>query len=559
MALEVTNPYERIWKPHAKQAEFIQLPHTFFEGFFGGAAGPGKTDALMMIPIVWGWFRHPHFKGLILRRTFQDLEKELISRTHEYYPLSGGRYNEQKRRWKWPSGAMIQFGHCENEKDKKNYDSAEYNYIAFDELTHFTESQYTYIAFTRARSSDPDLPSIVRSASNPGGIGHSWVRKRFIESCKEGRQVLKETVTDITGREVVNKRIFIPAYATDNPTLLENDPNYLARMEMLPEAERRAKVYGDWWLFQGQVFTEFRNERLIGEPENASHVIPPFSIPEWYPRIFHLDWGTEAASAGYWGAITPDKRIIIYREYYEKGKKVSDWGNDFKELSYGEDVRRVGLCHSAFADRGGEFSLAQQFAHYSGITPESSGRDRIGGRYLLHDFLRWRPLEKSPLSKGTFDTDIYEKVFRLEGETRANQYKKQFEVPEVEKNLPRLLIFESCPELIRTIPLCIYDEKNTDDVAQFVGDDPYDSLRGLLRLADRYINEAKDEADKREVVNGILQQLTDSGDQTMFYNRMRYLEAGQHQNYGVRRHGSTRSTGMSGVRNKRTSFTTRAR
>jgi hypothetical protein len=529
---------QKVWSPHLRQKEFLELPDSIFEGFFGGAAGPGKTETLMMFPIVRGWFRHPHFKGIILRRTFPDLEKEIVGRSHEYYPLTGGKYNEQKRRWRWPSGATLQFGHAEHEKDIRNYDSAEYNYIAFDELTHFTEFQYTYLAFTRARSSDSDLPAVVRSASNPGNIGHGWVRKRFIEPAREGRKILVETVKDITGAIKENKRIFIPASATDNPTLLKNDPGYLARMEMLPEAEKRAKVYGDWWLFSGQVFTEFRNEKLPNEPDNALHVIKPFRIPEWYPRIFHLDWGTSSAACGYWGAVTPDARVIVYREYYQKGRKVSDWANDFRELSAGESIRRVGLCHSAFANRGEEHTLAEQFAHFSGVEPYSSGRDRIGGKYLIHEFLRWKPLERSALSRETYDQDLADRLFRFYGESKYKDYLNMFKPPEMELNLPRLQIFETCPELIKTVPLCVRDEKNVEDVAEFEGDDPYDSLRGLLKMVDQFTSSSREEQERLVRFDGALNKLAQTGDQTAFYRHMEYLERGTSESFGVRRHSS---------------------
>jgi len=531
----------KIWKPHRRQEEFLQIPHSIFEAFFGGAAGPGKTEALMMLPIAYGFYKHPNFKGILLRRTHTDLEKEIILRSQEYYPLTGGKYNEQKKRWRWPSGAVMQFGYAQYEKDIRNYDSAEYNYIAFDELTHFTEFQYMYLAFSRGRSSDPDLPSIVRSASNPGNIGHGWVRKRFIEPAKEGRKILEEEVTDITGRKTINKRIFIPASATDNPTLLKNDPGYLARMEMLPEAERRSKIYGDWWLFSGQVFDEFRTEHIPNEPDNAIHIIDlkPQDIPVWYPRVFHLDWGTSAAAAGYWGAITPDARCIVYREYNEKGKKVADWANDFVELSHGENIQQVGLCHSAFQDHGHEYTLAQQFAQHSGHVPGSSGRDRIGGKLLLHEFLRWKPLTRSPLSKDQFDIAIADRLFRIYGKERYDHYCKMFLPPEPEKNLPRLLICKDvAPKLVNTIPLCVYDDTNPEDVAEFSGDDPYDSIRGLIRMVDRYASESSVKAAELARTATILTDLDRTKDQTTFYRRMEVLEQSQNAGFGVRRHSA---------------------
>lgn len=532
---------QKIWKPHPKQAEFIQLPFTIFEGFFGGSAGPGKTDTLMMMPILYGWYKKPGFKGIILRRTFPDLEAEIIKRTHEYYPLTGGVYNEQKKTWKWPWGSYIQFGHAEHEKDIRKYDSAEYNYIAFDELTHFTEFQYLYLTLTRCRSSDPDLPAIVRSASNPGNIGHGWVRKRFIEPFKEGNRILEETVKDVTGREVVNKRIFIPAFATDNPTLLKNDPNYLARMEMLPEAEKRAKIYGDWWTFSGQVFNEFRSENFPGEPVNALHVIKPFSIPEWWPKFAHADWGHTAATAIYWGAVSPDARLYVYREYFQKEKKIAEWANDFKLVSTGESIRRVGLCHSAFANRGEEYTLAQQFANYSGYSPYSSGRDRVGGKMYLHDFLRWKPLDIPTLSDKEYDPDLAMKLLRIYGNERYLDYQNQFRPKEPELNLPRLQIFETCVELIKTIPLCVYDENNPEDVGEFSGDDPYDSVRGLIKITDAYVKESKSLQGEMQKYDSAIQHLNTTGDQTSYYRRMDKIEKdSKKKSFGVRRHSSIR-------------------
>lgn len=527
---------QRFWKPHPRQEEFLQLPFSIFEGFFGGAAGPGKTETLMMYPIVHGFYRHPGFKGILLRRKFPELEQEIILRSQEYFPLTGAKYNESKHRWSWPWGAYFQFGHAEHEKDIKNYDGAEYNYVGFDELTHFTEFQYLYLTLERCRSSDPTLPAIVRSGSNPGNIGHSWVRKRFVEPAKDGGKIIEETVRDISGREVKNKRIFIPAFATDNPTLLKNDPNYLARMEMLPEAEKRAKIYGDWWTFSGQVFREFRSDHISNEPKNAIHVGPPVRIPEWWPRFAHLDWGTSAAAVGYWGALAPDSKLYVYREYYKKNGKVFDWGNDIKSLSYGENIRRLGLCHSAFANRGEEFTLAQQFYKYSGIEPVSSGRDRIGGKSLLHEFLRWKPLESIKLAKDDYDSTLAEKIYRFYGEAKYNEYMGHFKEIEPETNIPRLYIFESCTNLIETIPLCVYDETQKEDVQEWDGDDAYDSIRGLLKICDNYLREARQTRATEEKVAAVIEKLEQNNDQTAFYRQMELIESrNKAQGFGVRR------------------------
>src|SRR5690349_807437 len=174
------------WKANpGPQSTFLSLPDSIFECLYGGAAGPGKSEALIMYPVANKLIDHPTFHGLILRRTFKQLEGSLIIRSQQYYKLFGGVYNESNKRWTFPSGAIIDFGHAEHEKDITQYDTAEYQYIAFDELTHFTQYQYLYM-ITRCRSRKKEIPSIMRSASNPGNIGHGWVRRRFIEPARDG-------------------------------------------------------------------------------------------------------------------------------------------------------------------------------------------------------------------------------------------------------------------------------------------------------------------------------------------------------------------------------------
>ena len=162
--------------------------------------------------------------------------------------------------------------------------------MAFDELTSFTEFQYLYLAFSRCRTSVSELPAICRAASNPGNVGHGYVRKRFVEPARDGNTIIRETVK-VNDKETVLLRIFIPAKATDNPHI---DPNYVIRMQMLPEAKRRAKSEGDWWTFSGQVFEEWRIEPFRDAPERARHVIKPVDIPPWWPKILAIDWGFSA-------------------------------------------------------------------------------------------------------------------------------------------------------------------------------------------------------------------------------------------------------------------------
>ena len=176
------------WKPNRKQAEFLALPWTIKEGFYGGGAGSGKSDVLLVYGIMHRLHENPLFKQVFMRRTYPDLKKEIVGRTREIYPKFGAKFNATDMIWTFPrpdqfgsgenpTGAMIFLGHCEQEKDVHNYDSMEISLFTPDELTNCTEYIYLYIAFERNRApKGSGLPSIVRGAGMPGGIGHTFVR-----------------------------------------------------------------------------------------------------------------------------------------------------------------------------------------------------------------------------------------------------------------------------------------------------------------------------------------------------------------------------------------------
>jgi len=510
---------DTVWRPHDRQREFLEIPDSVFEGFYGGAAGGGKSELLLMIPIVKNLVSHPRFAGLLLRRTYPELEKNLIRRSHFFYEPAGGHYNQQDRRWTFPSGAIIQFGYAEIEKDVRRYDSDEYQYIGFDELTSFTKFQYTYLT-SRCRG----FIRLIRSASNPGNIGHGWVRARFIEPAKDGYVLLKDPKSG-------ERRIFIPAKLTDNPYLLKEDPDYEKRLGLLPEAEIRAKRDGDWWTFSGQVYDEFRYEKFPDEPDNALHVIQPFDIPKWWARVLAIDWGYAAQLWAGWAALSPDKRCYIYREFTCTRKKVDVWGATIAQLSQYEQLKHIVMDPSAWHQRGDEKTIAEQFQEHSGLAPSKADNDRIGGKILIHDFLRWESRPPKALPKTDFDFELSQRILRVKGPVEYENYIRAFEPEPPETNLPRLQIFNTCTELIKALPLCIYAKddtqsgKKSEDVQEFDGDDPYDGCRYLLKSVDSYFQSSKSEHDRRASVDQILAKLVTDGDMTSFYRRMEALEA----------------------------------
>lgn len=510
------------WKPTPRQAAFLAVPDTVFEVMYGGAAGGGKSEALLNLPIVREFFKHPRFKGICFRRTYPELEAELIVRSDAQglYRGTGATYNKDKKRWQWPSGAIMQFGHLEYDSDVRKYDSAEYNLVEFDELTSFTKYQYLYM-FSRCRSSDPNLPSIVRSGTNPGNVGHSWVRERFVEPCSTGNVILTDTKTTLS-------RIFIPSKVQDNPYLMKNDPQYINRLQGMAEKDRRAKLDGDWYTFSGQVFDDYRETQYEGEPENAVHVVDEFEIPSWWPRILSIDWGYEALTYALWSAIAPNGRVYLYREYAVKHAKISQWATDIGRISHGEQFTDVVICQSAGQQRGDDLTIAEQFEKYSGMRPRLSVNEhgsRVASKLLLQDYFRWRakPTRKIP-SEG-YDHEKAGQILRTQGMKVYQDYLESFEPEKPEENLPKIQIFRSLEVLRKTIPLCVYDDDHKEDVAEFDGDDPYDCLRYNIRAVDSLsLTRSKEKFENFQNIDKAVKSFEQTKDWTSYYRKMEKLE-----------------------------------
>lgn len=515
----------KIWKPHQRQELFSSLPDTIFEALYGGAAGGGKTEELLMLPLIRGFYKEPRFKGIIFRRTYPELENEVIQRSRSWYPSFGGKFNEDKKRWVFPEGSIIRFGHSEYEDDVRRYDTDEYNYMAFDELTSFTEFQYTYLSKTRCRSSSSRLPAIVRSATNPGNIGHAWVRDYFISIAPYG--------TIIIDKKTGLKRIFIQSFAEDNPYLMTNDPGYVKRLELLPEAEKQAKRFGLWDTFEGQVFSDYREvpNKAKDEPDNACHIIDPFFIPEWWNRFLAIDWGFSAMTIALWGALSPDNRLYIYREYAIKQAKASTWATEIGRLSQAEKLTDIVLCKSAWQNRGDELTQQEQFTKYSGLTARQADNDRIAGKLMVQEYLRWIPKPRI-VPTGKLDLETANKILRNEGLESYKQYLRSFEEEPEETGLPRIQIFPDCKELRRCIPLCIYahrsnvSNKPAEDVKEFPGDDPYDTLKYLVLSVDKYWNAQKYENQHRGELAKVLDRFQRTGDYNYLHRAMEKLERG---------------------------------
>jgi len=521
------------WRPTPRQESYLQLPYEIFEALYGGALGGGKSEVGLIAPIVLQTvksriplYQHPEFKALIFRRTFPQLKKSLIPRAKLMYEAVGAIYNETDKVFQFPdrhgilkAGGKVWLAYMELDKDAFNYDTDEYNYVFIDQAEQFSEFQLRYIP-SRIRSSNPDLPAIYRLSANPGGQSHVYLRKRFVEPEKNGGVVLFDKVTK-------THRIFIPARLEDNPHLTKNDPGYQDRLQLLPENERASKISGDWFTFTGQKFSEFRPKRIPGEPENAVHTCTPFVIPSFWPKILAGDWGFKAKTFFSLGAISPNKRLYIIKSYSAQLKTTKVWATDVNRIfSEYDNIVRITLDPSAWQERGHERTIAQEFEEYSGFIPEKADNDRHSGVSLIHEYLRYIPIDpKKP--EGEFNLELANRILRLQGLQAYKDYIELFSSShKLEDNLPLLQIFDnsSNAELIDAIPLAQYDEKDKEDYAEFDGDDPIDMLRYLLKCTSIYIDDVLNKTEYFQKEAEILRDLENNKDMHSFYMRMNYLE-----------------------------------
>jgi len=272
-------------EPTDRQRLFLNLPH--LEAFYGGAAGGGKSDALLMGALEWA--DTPGYAALLLRRTFQDLAKPgaLLDRSYQWLSQSSARWNDQKKQWKFHGGSIVAFGYLQNESDVYQYQSAEYQYIGFDELTQFTETQYKYLFSRLRRLRGSNVPLRMRSASNPGGIGAEWVQKRFIPDDWAPEDAAELQCFEKDGAA------FVPARMDDNPHLDQSE--YEKSLELLDPVTRAQLRLGDWRIRpKGNIYKAWSDgvdgHHVITWSQFAA-IFGEKAIPDHWLGACAQDWG----------------------------------------------------------------------------------------------------------------------------------------------------------------------------------------------------------------------------------------------------------------------------
>jgi len=430
--------------PQPKQQQLHQCRAN--EVLYGGAAGPGKSHALRFEALTWA-MRVPNLQIYLFRRTYPELEKNHILPSRFQYPKELGEYKNGDRRWEFKNGSMIHFCHCQYDSDVFNYQGAEIDLLLIDELTTFTEFQYDYLrARVRPTQDIPEeyrhkIPGIV-CASNPGGVGHQFAKQRWVDF------IGGEGIKRAPDREGGMLRAYIPGLLEDNPILLERDPGYIHRLDALPEPYRTAYKIGSWDIFMGQMFSFAA----------MHHVCKPRPIPEHAPLYFTFDWGYGAPFTCLWHWVDGDNRIYTCGEDY-------GWN--------GTPNQGLRLTDSQIATRILEREKALG----------------LEGRYIQRlsgpDCFSKKPDYKGG-GQGPSTAEVFTQygIYMSPGDpSRILKIRQVHERMRLFDDMkPRWQVYDSCKNLIRTIPLLQADEHNPEDVDTKGEDHIYDAL-ALMAMA----------------------------------------------------------------------------
>lgn len=423
-----------IYDPLPQQRKFHLSPAKF--RLLGGAVGGGKTMGLIGEVLMRSLKYDFPLTGAIFRRSYPELEATVIRTMLSILPSWFYKYNQQQHIIRLKNGSIIEFCYAESDNDVIRYQSREWDFIAVDELTHLTEFQYTYL-LSRLRTTKP-ISTKFFAATNPGGVGHNFVKERWITKTCENEMYKSEDYD------------FIPAGVYDNPYLMENNPDYIENLKMLPEKERRALLEGDWDVFEGVFFPEWSYSR---------HVVEDFEIPDDWELIMGWDDGTREPRSVHIYAIDKDQRVWCVWEYYQKEENLAEAADKIrrklKEDGYWDKIYKCVVdpsmkrtdSHTGLSST--EVLESMGFGFKLGNV-ELGNNNRVEGWRVMKSYLSHKPYEE-PLFK----------------------------------------VFKSCGNMIRTIPLLMYYQLRSgagskkEDLDSKQEDHAVDEARYTLMSLDR--------------------------------------------------------------------------
>ena len=432
------------YEPTPKQVLFHST--TANEVLYGGAAGGGKSKAIVMDALS-RCLTYPETHAYLFRRTYTELEDTLIKEAKASYPRALGRYNVGRHDWELLNGSVIHFRHCASIQDMYNYAGAEIQWLYLDELTSFEQEIYTFLKTRLRAKKSLGVEPVVRCASNPGNIGHGWVKAYFVDAGPYGSIIKASEFSKTLGRGRSYTKQYIPALATDNPYITDD---YIFELERKPEALRRALLYGHWDAFEGQVFTEWKDDPQHYVDRRWTHVIEPFEIPSHWKRYMSFDHGYSRPFACLWWASDLSGTLYCYREWYgwngtaNKGMMITPGEiargilqREQQEIRENLHVDRI--ADPAIFDRSRGPSVADQMLEADnnrGVMFRKGDNNRLNGLMQVHERLR-------------FDST----------------------------GVPGMYFFRTCDSVIRTLPALPYSLTKVEDIDTDAEDHCYDAIR----------------------------------------------------------------------------------
>ena len=434
------------YRPFPRQQAFHASPAKY--RLFGGAAGPGKSRAIIEEAHAQA-LECANSDSLVLRRTMKELESAIISQYERYIPYKrlGIKYNSSKHVAQYPNGSRLMFGYCRTERDVYQYQGGAYLFIGFDELTLFTLKQWQFLSsrnraegkvYTAGPNKGQPAFACMAGASNPGNTGHAFCKALWIEKrpAPGMESAAKYNAADYE---------FIPALIDDNP-IYANDADYRATLEALPDMLRRAFLLGDWNIFAGQYFDIFQRgthtaagETLVAKP--------------WYPIWISIDWGFEHNAAVYWHR-QEGERTVTFREIVKNHLTPVQLAHAIVDAMREKD--KYGQPKGPITEKIQEVYLSAEDV----FNKHSWGENSVAE--LMNDVF----VEAGMPHCGPADND------------RVGGWMLMYQMLQTEC----WMISEDCPKLIETLPMMTRDiEKNPEDCQKVDGDDPPDSARYGLK------------------------------------------------------------------------------
>lgn len=424
--------WERLkWTPFPRQQRMIDAHRSgVYATLWGGAAGPGKSSGGRHLAIAF-CRRYAGVRVGIFRRTYPELH-----RTHEMpiqmLPTDWGVYRHDPREFHFTNGSILELGSCERDQDLAKYQSAEYQGLIFDEATQFTWLMILFLN-ARVRSTRPDQPKFLLLLTNPGGESHAELKQTFVDPEEPETEFIADFGRNEGAPPAKFRAIFIPAKLTDNPALMENDPEYVAKLSALPENIRKAWMDGDWEIYEGQAFSQWRRDK---------HVVKPFEIPRDWPRWMGIDYGYTQKFVALWLTIDPDRNVYVYRELTATQLIDRDQAlliRKIEQEAQEPPLRFRAADPSVFSKQPNGVSIAQAW-HNAGLRVIPANNDRKAGLARVHEHLNW-----------------------------------------TETTQPKLRIFNTCRYLIKSLPSLQYHKWKLEDIDTDGDDHGFDSLRYALQ------------------------------------------------------------------------------